>query len=819
MKKLRIIMVIILIVSQLTLSNLLVYASSDGAVYTTRDVTNGVVITGYTGGGTDIVIPGEINGKTVVEIGSNAFAYKPLTSVKIPSSVTMIGEGAFQDNQLTSVKIPSNVTRIGINAFKNNQLTSVEIPSDVTWIGIDAFAGNSLDFVTFQGMDGSRWKSAFTNQSKNGKSFMGWYADEERKILWGDSVNKPRTIYAGWSPLTVNFDTNGGSIDSLKSVVFDKLVKAPTTPVKEGYTFTGWYKDEELTKVWNFDQDKVRKDLTLYAKWSKESYTVTFEANGGDDVTPQTVEYDELVKAPATPEKAGYTFAGWYKDKELTKEWNFNQDIVKGKTTLFTKWSKESYTVTFEANGGNDITPQTVEYDELVKAPATPEKAGYIFAGWYKDKGLTAAWNFDQDKVKNDLTLYAKWSKESNSYIVTFDTNGGGEVASQTVGDNKLVEVLVAPHKEGYTFDGWYKDKELTVPWDFANDVVTKNVTLYAKWINNTSGGGTGGGSSNYKVTFDANSGSEVPSQTVRYNDLVKVPTTPVKEGYTFDGWYKDAELKNVWEFAQDRVTADLTLYAKWTKDHVSEGSYTVTFDANGGSEVPSQTVADKALVNAPAKPTKKGHILIGWYTNKEFTKAWDFAKDVVTEDVTLYARWMQESTSCDITFKDIDRNWAQDMIQEVANRCIIKGYPDGTFRPNDKIQRQHVVLMMDRALQPTPIRGAVAFSDVPKSHVYYEQITRLQRAGIVDGDNGAFRPNAYITRAQMAKIMVLAFGLTPEGKSKFKDVDSSHWASGYIAALADHDIALGDENGNFRPNESLTRAQFTALVYRALGL
>ncbi|OXS66029.1 hypothetical protein B1B04_24660 [Lysinibacillus sp. KCTC 33748] len=179
----------------------------------------------------------------------------------------------------------------------------------------------------------------------------------------------------------------------------------------------------------------------------------------------------------------------------------------------------------------------------------------------------------------------------------------------------------------------------------------------------------------------------------------------------------------------------------------------------------------------------------------------------------------MKESRGCDITFKDIDHNWAQHMIKEVANRCIIIGYPDGTFRPNDRIQRQHIVLMIDRALQPAPIRDAESFSDVPKSHVNYEQITRLQRAGIVDDSNGAFRPNASITRAEMAKVMVIAFGLTPDGNSTFKDVAPSHWASEYIAALADHNIAQGDENGNFRPNETLTRAEFTAIMYRALGL
>ncbi|MGE7674991.1 S-layer homology domain-containing protein [Lysinibacillus sp. NPDC094403] len=84
----------------------------------------------------------------------------------------------------------------------------------------------------------------------------------------------------------------------------------------------------------------------------------------------------------------------------------------------------------------------------------------------------------------------------------------------------------------------------------------------------------------------------------------------------------------------------------------------------------------------------------------------------------------------------------------------------------------------------------------------------------MMDGSNGAFRPNAYITRAQMAKILVLAFDLTPEGNSSFKDVDPSNWASGYIATLADHNIALGDENGNFKLNENLTRAQFTAFMY-----
>ncbi|MEY9972592.1 putative repeat protein (TIGR02543 family) [Lysinibacillus sp. RC46] len=869
--------------------------------FITRSMFNGVVITGYKGSSKDIVIPDEINGKPVLEIGYRAFANKRLTNVEMPSSVTTIGIGAFADNQLTSVEIPSSVatigdrafaddqltsveipsgvTTIGERAFADNQLTSVEIPSSVTTIGIGAFSKNQLTSIEIPSRVKKIEPFAFTDNQltsikiptsvttieigafsenqltkielppsvttignsafsenrltsielSSGLETIGeraFFSNQLTNIEIPTSVKTIENYAFAYNQMTsveipasvTTIESEAFSYNQLDFITFHGVheFQWATTPFKfqfkSGKSFLGWFEDEDYTINWS---DTVSKPMTVYAKWSP--LAVMFDTDGGNEVPSQTVEHGELVKIPSSPVKAGYTFEGWYKDKGLIEAWNFDQDVVKKDITLYAKWSKESFIVTFDANGGSEVPSQSVEYGEFIKALSNPVKAGYTFEGWYKDKELTEVWNFDQDVVKKDITLHAKWSKAS--YIVTFDSNGGSEVSSQKVGYNELVKVPAAQKKKGYTFDGWHKDKELTVPWDIAKDVVTQNVTLYAKWIkDNTAGGGSGWTHLN-TVTFDSNGGSEVQPQTVGFNDLVKAPTTLMKDGYQFTGWYKDAELKNVWDFAKDKVTSDITLYAKWTKDNVSEGSFIVTFDSNGGSKIPSQTVAYKALVKAASKPTKEGHIFIGWYKNKDFTKAWDFAKDVVTADITLYARWMKESSGCDITFNDISTNWAQDMIKEVAKRCIIKGYPDGTFRPNDLAQRQHVVLMIDRALQPTPIREAVSFSDVPKNHVYYEQITRLQRAGIVDGTNGTFRPDAYITRAQMAKMMVIAFGLTPEGNSTFKDVDPSHWASGYIATLADHNIALGDENGNFRPDENLTRAQFTAFMYRALGL
>ena len=142
----------------------------------------------------------------------------------------------------------------------------------------------------------------------------------------------------------------------------------------------------------------------------------------------------------------------------------------------------------------------------------------------------------------------------STTYTVTFDSQGGSTVSSQTVEDGGLVTEPTAPTKEGETFAGWYKESGCTNAWDFTTDTVTANVTLYAKWGINT-----------HTVTFDSQGGSTVSSQTVEESGLVTEPTAPTKEGYTFSGWYKESGCTSAWDFATDTVTANVTLYAKWT--------------------------------------------------------------------------------------------------------------------------------------------------------------------------------------------------------------------------------------------------------------
>ena len=146
------------------------------------------------------------------------------------------------------------------------------------------------------------------------------------------------------------------------------------------------------------------------------------------------------------------------------------------------KENKETYTVTFNSNEGSAVSSQTVEEGAKAKKPDDPSRIGFTFAAWYKEVALTNEWKFDTDVVIADVTLYAKWTQ--NTYTVTFNSNGGSEVAAQTVAEgDKAVEPQPAPPREGYYFGGWYTDKpEFTNKWNFDTDVVTANITLYAKW-------------------------------------------------------------------------------------------------------------------------------------------------------------------------------------------------------------------------------------------------------------------------------------------------------------------------------------------------
>ena len=183
-----------------------------------------------------------------------------------------------------------------------------------------------------------------TAPARTGYTFTGWYADSALSKAWSfatDTIQDDMTLYAKWEPVTctVSFYVNGGSDVPTQTVTYGELAARPMPPTRTGYTFAEWYADSSLSKAWSFSEDTVLTNTTLYAKWvaaalsvssesgdsnsgdstSSDNLTVTFDSAGGSTISAQLVRYGQLLeKPPVNPEKAGYTFAGWYTDPDYT---------------------------------------------------------------------------------------------------------------------------------------------------------------------------------------------------------------------------------------------------------------------------------------------------------------------------------------------------------------------------------------------------------------------------------------------------------------------------------------------------------------------
>ncbi|WP_431027221.1 alpha/beta fold hydrolase [Lysinibacillus sp. LZ02] len=174
---------------------------------------------------------------------------------------------------------------------------------------------------------------------------------------------------------------------------------------------------------------------------------------------------------------------------------------------------------------------------------------------------------------------------------------------------------------------------------------------------------------------------------------------------------------------------------------------------------------------------------------------------------------------SAETSFTDISTSSPYaEAVEFLKEQHIITGYGDQTFRPTETISRQHVLSILSKIADLTPVRDGKTFKDVPTTHPYYEAIQNAYRAGIIDGyQDHTFKPDAPITRAQIAKILALTFNLQAETAYKFQDVPASHWSNEYIQALAGTGITTVVNNGLYEPNENLTRGHYALFLYRLL--
>ena len=170
------------------------------------------------------------------------------------------------------------------------------------------------------------------------------------------------------------------------------LATRPDTPATTpGCTFGGWNKADGT--AWDYASDKVTDNITLYAKWAANTYTITFDTAGGSEIAPITQDYGTVITAPEAPTREGYTFIGW--DKEIPTT------MPAENMTVTAQWEINQYTITFDTNGGSEIAPITQDYGTAITAPANPTREGYTFIGWDTEIPTTMP--------AENITLKARW--------------------------------------------------------------------------------------------------------------------------------------------------------------------------------------------------------------------------------------------------------------------------------------------------------------------------------------------------------------------------------------------------------------------------
>ncbi len=230
------------------------------------------------------------------------------------------------------------------------------------------------------------------------------------------------------------------------------LATRPDAPAATpGYTFGGWNKADGT--AWDYASDKVTDNITLYAKWAANTYTITFDTAGGSEIAPITQDYGTVITAPEAPTREGYTFIGW--DKEIPTT------MPAENMTVTAQWEINQYTITFDTNGGSEIAPITQDYGTAITAPAAPTRDGYTFMGWdmeipttmpAENMTITARWK-DIEKPTGEIIIGAnKWQeflnkltfglffKDTQTVTINAADNSGTVFASYLVTDRDLSE-------------------------------------------------------------------------------------------------------------------------------------------------------------------------------------------------------------------------------------------------------------------------------------------------------------------------------------------------------------------------------------------
>ncbi|USG66548.1 InlB B-repeat-containing protein [Brevibacillus ruminantium] len=738
--------------------------------------------------------------------------------------------------------------------------------------------------------------------AKTDYTFAGWNTQVDgggTRYAPGDTFTmgtEDVTLYAMWRAkqtphptptYTVTYNDNGATSGNVP-IDSNEYEEGTTVTVlrnsgdlsKEDYKFAGWntQADGGGTRYAPGDTFPMgTENVTLYAMWTANqtphptpTYTVTYHDNGATsgNVPIDSNEYEEgttvtVLRNSGDLSKEDYKFAGWNTQADGGGTRYAPGDTFPMGTenvTLYAMWTANqtphptpTYTVTYHDNGATsgNVPIDSNEYEEgttvtVLRNSGDLSREDYTFAGWntQADGGGTSYTPGDTFTMGTaNVTLYAKWRAKQTphptpTYTVTYHDNGATSgnvpIDSNEYEEGTTVKVLGNSGKlakTDYTFAGWNTQADGGGTSYAAGDTFTMgtaNVTLYAKWkVNHT--GGSSRDRSSREDSSDRGSSSKPPSDTViSTNGKLTLPVgkkgelslgDEIKIVIPADAFDKELQLtinkvantQNLFTSKDVLASPVFEIWKNVSEDFSNLITLTFTFDPKSlkDHQKPSVFYYDES---------KQVWVDIGGKVNG----------NTITVKVNhlgkfaVFAIDRDGDTKQPVNFSDLSGHWAKANIKQAVRMGFVSGYPDGTFNPNGPITRSEFTVMLAGALKLEGSSEALAFTDNDQIGAWAKQAVALAvKAGIVSGyEDGSFRPNARITRAEMAVMIarVLRFSLDENATTSFADDgEIPNWAKGTVEMVRKQRIASGRNSNNFVPNDTATRAEAVVMLLRML--
>lgn len=507
----------------------------------------------------------------------------------------------------------------------------------------------------------------------------------------------------------------------------------------------------------------------------------------------------------------------------------------------------DAWTITFDLNGGTapdgvDYSPVQVKKGKAYPTPQEPLKPGYTCWGWKEKDGTREYYQgmaIDKDK---DVTLVAQY--DPNQYTIKYDANltgATGTVGSQTyeydTADFKLTtDAFTSTTKD---FLGWSLTADSTTasyaPGAAIDDALKaamvasadESVTLYAVWKDKTT----------HTVTFNAgtngsfaNTSDPLINQTVIEGlSVTGVPDITGSGGYRFDGWKLDGD-------TTDKVYTNDEVKAMVIKGNMT---FTASYTDVGGSSGGDSSYIIKAAAGANGSISPNGTISVSRGADKTFSikanagyeiadvrvdgasvgavQTYEFKN--VTKAHEIYATFKKAKNEPEQEVADPEKTGVASLLETVEHNAYLHGYSNGEFGPNNNMTRAEAAQMFYNLLREKNVTVTVQFTDVPDDAWYATAVNTLASLDILKGvGEDQYDPTRAISRAEFAAIATRFAKANLEGSTLFDDVSDTDWYYNAVLTAVNYGWINGYEDNTFRPYNTVTRAEVTAIVNRMLA-